>query len=709
MEFLHHGLLHLGRLDRPKALMLPAEPFRPKRADWLQAAVVAAALFALYAATAPRTVALEDDGLFILSSYFLGIEHPPGYPLFIWIGHLFTYLPFGSVAYRVHLASALFGALTGGAAWLCARALIGGRLPAYLAAFALGVSPVFWSQAIIAEVYTLNTFFFLVLVFMGLQACPPSTLAPASPGRSRMLSWMALVFGLSLSNHYPLMLLVAPAFVILLWPLRGELLSRFGMLSWLVIVGVLPYAWMVRRSWQALPISFDGPLDTLYEVFFFVSRAGYADIDHSVSAGWLDRIRFFEFFGGELLRQFALVGTLLAVAGLVVQWRILGRRVGAFLTVAFLMPSAGLLLLLGFDYDSFRAHVFHVYPLPAYAICALWMGLGFAWAVQRYARRPSHAALAGAALLALIFALGARTNLLASDDWGARYAQAVLRALPENAVVIAQGEPDLAPMAYFHMIENWRPDITMYQPKGLILGNRLFHPLRTDEDTQQRVLQEMIDRQSAPVVFTLDSYPRYAQRDHWLYVEVDKSSTDPERVTVDVPEEAVRFFEESILGVDDTSAWVAFIQGELRRHYAMLLARSLPRGQTLDERTRRHIDLLEKNFYGALGIAEGMMANEAGYPAGVVGGFLDRARDAMPSDVPKEHLSRFFYIRGILRDNLRDSPGAARDLETAVSVWPAPSNPAFKALRDHYRETGNEAAAAAVEERVKQLKRRRGG
>jgi len=688
--------------------MLPAEPFRPKRPDWLQAAVVAVALLALYAATAPRTVALEDDGLFVLSSYFLGIEHPPGYPLFTLIGHLFTYLPFGSVAYRVHLASALFGALTGAAAWLCARALIGGRLPAYLAAFALGVSPVFWSQAIIAEVYSLNTFFFLVLVFMGLQACPPSTLAAASPGASRWLPWMALVFGLSLSNHYPLMLLVAPAFVILLWPLRQELLSRFGFLSWLVIVGLLPYAWMVRRSWQPLPISFDGPLETIQEIVFFVGRKGYARVDHSVSADWFDRIKFFQFLGGQLLVQFALLGTLLAVAGFVVQWRMLGRRAGAFLTVAFLMPSAVLLLLLGFDYDSFRAHVFHVYPLPAYAICALWMGLGFAWAVQRYARPPSHAAVAGAALLALIFAFGARINLLATDDWGARYAQAVLRALPKNAVVFVLGDPDLAPIAYFHMIENWRPDITMYEPKGLILGNRLFHSLRTDEETAKRILDEMIDRQSAPVVFTLDTYPRYAQRDHWLYVEVDKSSTDPERVTVDIPEEAVRFFEESILGVDDTSAWVAFIQGELRRHYAMLLARSLPRGQALDERTRRHIDLLQKNFYGALGIAEGLMANKAGYSAGVVGGFLDRARDAMPSDVPKEHLSRFFYIRGILRSNLRDSPGAVRDLETAVSVWSAPSNPAFKALQDHYRETGDEAAAAAVEERVKQLKRRRG-
>src|SRR5439155_1888180 len=128
---------------------------------------------------------------------------------------------------------------------------------------------------------------------------------------------------------------------------RQELLSRFGVLSWLVILGLLPYAWMVRRSWQALPISFDGSLETIQEILFFVGRKGYAGVEHSVSADWLDRVRFFEFFGGELLRQFALIGTLLAVAGFAVQWRLLGHRVAAFLSVAFVMPSMVLLLLLG--------------------------------------------------------------------------------------------------------------------------------------------------------------------------------------------------------------------------------------------------------------------------------------------------------------------------------------------------------------------------
>lgn len=657
------------------------------------AAAVAVVLFALYATTALRTVGLEDDGLFILSSYYLGIEHPPGYPLFTLIGHLFSKLPFGSVAYRVHLASALFGALTGAAAWLCARELRVGRLGAYVAAFALGVSPVFWSQSIIAEVYTLNTFFFLVLVYLGLRA--------ASTGQSSLLPWMALIFGLSLSNHWPLMLLVAPAFLVLLWPLRMQLLKRAPLLLWLVVLGLLPYVWLVYRSWMGLPISFYGPLETLSDIWFFLSRAGYSEIDHSASADWLDRVKFFRFFGGQLLVQFAFVGTLVAAVGFAVQWRVLGHRVAAFLTLAFLMPSAVLLLLLGFDYSSISKHVFHVYPLPAYAVAALWLGLGFAWLVERYALRAAQAAAAGAALVAVILAVGVRTNLFADHEWGARYAKTLLGTLPRNAVVFARGEADLATMAYFHMIENRRPDITLYQTKGLVLGNRLFNPTKTDEQTRQRILRETVERQSDPVVSTIEAFTRYARRDRWLYVEVDKAGA-AQKVTIDIPEEAVRFFEDSVLGADDANAWVAFFQGQLRRRYAELLAQSLPRGgPPPDARTRRHLELLANDFYGALGLADGLMLNSGGYSVGAVARLLDKARDLMPSDVVKDDLARYFGIRAAARAALNDEAGARRDFETAFAVWPVAENPAAKMLEELYRKAGDAGALQALQERVK--------
>jgi hypothetical protein len=677
MEFLYHRLADLGRRRRAQALMHPVvTAFRPARTDWAQASLVASLLFALYAATAPRTVAMEDDGLFVLASYYLGVAHPPGYPLFTLLGKLFTVLPFGSVAYRVHLLSALFGALTCGMLWLCARTLVAGRLPAYLSAFALGLSPAFWSQAIIAEVYTLNTFFFVLLAFLVVRAAP--------------LPWIAFLFGLSLTNHWPLMLLVAPAFGVLLWPRRLEILRRLPLLAGLAALGLLPYVWMVVNSWRWLPISYDGPLESLAEVWYVIRRAGYAHVDQSASANWLDRIKFFRFLGAQLLIQFALLGTLLAAAGFAVQRRFFGGRVALGLSVAFLMPTVVLLLLLGFDYDTVSKHTFHVYPLPAYAVMALWIGLGFAWLRQRYRVGRPHAITAGVAVLALVMGVGSGFNLLASHDWGARYAQTVLRSLPKDGVLFVQGDVDLGPVAYFYLIEGWRPDVEIYHSGAKVLGNRLFHPLRTTEEAAQRTLRQFVEEKQAPIAFTMESYGAYAHRDRWLYREIDKSVPYADRVAIDIPEVAVRFFEESIASTHEPNAWVAYHQDELRRRYAVLLGQRMPHGEAPDARTSAHLAVLSRDFYGALGLAEGLMANNQRYSAGTVADLLGRAARVMPPDATKAHKARFLYLRGALRLDLGDKAGATSDFEAALEIWPSAENLAAKPLKDLLRSQRNE-------------------
>ena len=161
--------------------------------QWPHLVVVFVALFSLYAYSAPRTVALEDDGLFIMSSYFLGIDHPPGYPLHTLLGRLFTLLPVGSIAFRVHLLSAFLGALTCVVMWLVVRSLLGNGVSAYAGALLYGLSATFWSQSIIAETYTLNTFFFFALVHLALGFLATKNL--------RLLYVLAGVFGLSLANH----------------------------------------------------------------------------------------------------------------------------------------------------------------------------------------------------------------------------------------------------------------------------------------------------------------------------------------------------------------------------------------------------------------------------------------------------------------------------------------------------------------------------
>src|SRR2546430_15388509 len=64
-----------------------------------------------YLLTFARTVTLVDSGDLILTSATSGVAHPPGFPLYTLLGHIFTKLPFGSVAARVSFMSALFAAL----------------------------------------------------------------------------------------------------------------------------------------------------------------------------------------------------------------------------------------------------------------------------------------------------------------------------------------------------------------------------------------------------------------------------------------------------------------------------------------------------------------------------------------------------------------------------------------------------------------------
>ena len=67
--------------------------------------------FSVYLLTLAPTVTFFDSGEFITAIYSLGSAHSPGYPTFINFARPFTYLPFGSIAFRVNIATAFSAAL----------------------------------------------------------------------------------------------------------------------------------------------------------------------------------------------------------------------------------------------------------------------------------------------------------------------------------------------------------------------------------------------------------------------------------------------------------------------------------------------------------------------------------------------------------------------------------------------------------------------
>src|SRR3990172_11904660 len=109
----------------------PGKPHPLTRADAGLALAIAGVALAVYRATlTPSLSYLSPDGNELATVPFvLGLAHSPGYPLYTWLGWLFTRLPLGDVAHRINLMSAVLGAAAAAGLYLiAARPLPGSPL-----------------------------------------------------------------------------------------------------------------------------------------------------------------------------------------------------------------------------------------------------------------------------------------------------------------------------------------------------------------------------------------------------------------------------------------------------------------------------------------------------------------------------------------------------------------------------------------------------
>ena len=442
--------------------------------DWLMLGALFVGLLVLYAVSTPRTVMLEDDGSFISSAWFAGVAHPPGYPLYILFGWLVSHLlPFGSVAWRVHTLSGLMGALTCACiAWIIIRRT-GNRPVAYLAAAALGFSEHFWSQAIIADVYTTNT----AIVFLTL-----ALLQEAVAKRDTRL-WVAaaLVYGLGFANHYPLLILASPVFLAFVLAAGGDFRSRLAYLAPIAVLAAAAiYGWMVWRSHQPGPINFYGPLESWPRFMSFVDRSIYVDVDTNINAGFTDKLLYAKYFVTEALLQFSVVGGVVALWGMRAIYRS-GWRLGFLCeALALIGSSFALIALLGFNYEHGKIAIFRPYPLVAYAIFALWLGYGL-HALTQHARRHRESLLPALYALGGVIVVGlgvwnAGANYRPHDRFAEEQAQAMLGLVEENANLVVKGDGFVMPIGYLHWVEGQRRDIRLLEAHGLLFNDRIAPP-----------------------------------------------------------------------------------------------------------------------------------------------------------------------------------------------------------------------------------------
>lgn len=363
----------------------------------------------------------------------LGTAHPPGYPLYVFVSHLFSRLPFGTPAFRINLMSAVFGAVTAALIYLLCRRLDASRAAAAGAALAAAFGRAFWSKSIVAEVYSLNAALFAAILL---------ALVVWEARRGAALYAAVVLFALAIGNHLTIAFTVpALALYAVLVDRRRALAPRTLLTSALIMIaGLAQYLFIILRTRQHVPY-LEAQATNLRELVDVIRarRFSYeiATFDaHTLLTERLPRI------AASVRDELAWLGVLAAIVGLAVLARRRPRE-----TALFLVAGAGVAAVtMNVDADV------EGFLMPALAGLAPFVATGLDTAGRALSRLPgrSREAKAGPvgspAIVAAAAALLASWNLAANyrvndhhtRTFEARYIDALFERLPLRAAIVSE-------------------------------------------------------------------------------------------------------------------------------------------------------------------------------------------------------------------------------------------------------------------------------
>jgi hypothetical protein len=449
-----------NRIDQPrktKSGYTTRFLFYLPRSDYLFSIGVFLFVLLLYESMAPSRLSSAnfgaDGGDFLTAAITKGIPHPSGYPLYLLISDLFQRIFTTSLIWRQVQVSVIPGALTTAILFLLICFESSGIpnvekwICSLLAAIALAVSPIFWSQSVIIEVYALNAFFVgcaLLWIFL-ITGIWKSQIK----SKLAIICLLAWVCGLGLGNHTTYILLYPVVFYGIYRLIQSGMskpLVVLCLLGW--FSGLITYAILPFRAALHPPINWGDP-DNLQGFIWLITGGDYHQNFFSIQPQ--EYLKRLSSWINIIFEQFGLLGVIVAALG------VSGAKRNSDLKwTSIYVVAVYSVLAVGYKTnDSF------VYLIPAFICFSLWI----AWGLENiwyYEYKQIHWGWAIPAIFAisLIFAIpGHYTAVNPQNGDLADYAELTLAQAPQNGILHPENDGQTFALWYYHYGLHYRPDV----------------------------------------------------------------------------------------------------------------------------------------------------------------------------------------------------------------------------------------------------------
>ena len=443
--------------------LLPTSLKAALNSDRAVAAVLGLLTLILYVRTLlPHVGGTEDTPKFQYLGSVLGTGHSPGYPLYLLLSYLFSWLPIGTLAYRMNLLSACFAAVAVMLAFFVTRRLGAHRGIAFAAAACLGAGRAFWFNAVIAEVYSLNALLW--------TAATLKLLDWRREGRDRDLYWATAFVALGLGHHLTIIALFPAAFACLLLSGRRWLRPRTVLIcAGILAAGLTQYGYIWLRTIQGVPFV-EARASTLGELIGVVTARRWSHSMFGYDAETFVQNRLWQVVG-VVEREVGWAGLAMAAMGLaslIVRDRAVAALLGVGAFVAWALPANYTLADLG------------GFLLPAFVMLWFLLAVGFEQLRSIAARKGRVAGVTVVVAAVALASVQVRANYAANDlhrsTFESRYFKALFEQLPAGAALITD--------------DYWIEQIVHY---GIVSGDFPRHapPLRLIKPDPDVVRQEI--------------------------------------------------------------------------------------------------------------------------------------------------------------------------------------------------------------------------
>ncbi len=409
-----------------------------------------------------------DSGELVSAAYTWGIAHPPGYPLYTFLGAILSHtISVNTVAWRVGLLSSVPMAVSTMLVYLVLQRLSVRKAISIVSAALFSLSYPVWLFAIVPEVFGLYTMFLLLLLYLSIVYIQEKNI--------KILYAIGFVAGLSATHHHAIIFFLLPLF----WQLRKDIIGKLQkktIVFWLcVVAGFSFYIYSPIASSFLPPVDWEHPA-SIEGFIRLITRAQYGTFRASYGTGnsFLLRILNVLALFQYMVKDFGIILLLFGCIGIGVLW-----KKGITLWKIILLPFA--LYIFYFFYAGFPTSgdfalgTVERFMIAPYVFLVVCIAVGYEKIVENiesiWEKKSTLVPVWCISLmLTLLFLLIPIKNIrshyanmvyLSQDRTVERLGMDILRILPQDAMVSLSSDTGGFSAYYAYYVLGYRPDVEL--------------------------------------------------------------------------------------------------------------------------------------------------------------------------------------------------------------------------------------------------------